>query len=524
MNSRTFSGVAAGMCARWGALLLLVPLAVFYAHLTWTDQLVGRGGDNALYVLMAQRYSPYGGFAAPGADLFTLRSPFPPAYPFLLALTGGAHDLLIAHQVTTACLVLAFALLLRLAGSMGLSPLLRGSLVAAFALLPGTYTQACYLLSENLFLCLTLGFFVILAAGPLTARRCFALSVLVALAALTRTVGVALLVAYAVHLSIRRPRQWLSWLALAGAPVLAWNLHRYAFGVHYLNQLAYADGGVGFLDNIFTQFRALQSGWVANLATAESLAPISRVTGALGLLGAVVRAARAHTDGLFVVAFLAIVLLWPYPAEAIRLVFAIVPFLLLHGTWLVQHALARIAPQSRFRHGGFALPVLALLVAMPDAMIAARRLQMPLPAPLAKFRHEPGFLHGREEEALFGAWASKAFATAVKGVAVSVPAGQCVYSTKPALVTLLSGRMSKAPPHPQRTQREFAREIGRDGCEYFLFLNMTSPTYGTPMYPYARVAGRVEILRRYDVTIEDSPVTIAALGRLPAGAPPPAHR
>ena len=89
------------------ALIFLVLSAGLYAF-SWNSGSVGFLSDDAVYLLMADGFSPFRS-AEPGLIAYVMRQTlFPPLYPLLLAVLGaGSGSLLWAHLITTTTLVLA---------------------------------------------------------------------------------------------------------------------------------------------------------------------------------------------------------------------------------------------------------------------------------------------------------------------------------------------------------------------------------------------------------------------------------
>ncbi len=125
----------------------------------WSSVLGDFGGDGAVYLLTAQYFSPYSSHTDVAAQ-FARSSQFPPLFPLLLALAGGAESLLTAHVVTVSCLLVAFLLYYRWVREETSSPWTAFAVTAWFALLPGTYLQALSVLSENLYLGLCMAAFL----------------------------------------------------------------------------------------------------------------------------------------------------------------------------------------------------------------------------------------------------------------------------------------------------------------------------------------------------------------------------
>jgi hypothetical protein len=500
-------------------ILLLTALAVTYLGWSWTKELVGLGGDNALYVLMARHYSPY---FDPGNDIagyFSNHSQFPPLYPLVLAMLGGAYDLLAAHQITTGLLILSFAVLPRWTIQLGLPPNAGAALVVAFALLPGTYTETLYLHSENLYLLLTLAFFAISGRPHLGRGQFVALAVLAASTALTRTAGIALLGAFAVHLIIRRPTGWLVYIGIAVTPVLLWNVHAYSLGRHYLG-FAIPTGNADPIDEILsrldTQLQALQYGWAQNFSSLPSLWVHCLALGALCLGGSGFRLVRLELDGLYVLFYFLLLLFWPFPGESVRFMFVVVPVLLVQGTWLAEQLLNANSSHRRFQYAAYLIPLVTIMLSLPQALLAIQRIQMPLPKDLVAFKRDPDFLAGTPDDALMTAQGNSAISMAMHDIATIVPSSDCILAIKPSIVALISDRVAKSPPPASVPDHDFEHARKLSGCKYVLMLNLSSSTYDTPMYPLARMQDRIRVLRAYEITNprSQSSTVAAAIGEV----------
>jgi hypothetical protein len=178
--------------ARWPIAWLIAGLAALYLPWTWSDQLASLGGDSAVYVLSAEHYAPYLPPDTLAADI-ARHALFPPLYALLLAATGGAADLHVAHAVTTLCLLAAVAAFFATLVAMGVPRAIGLVTVALFALLPGTLEQALQLKSEIPYLALTLAGLAALAraSARANARDYWVATALLAAALLTRSAGVA---------------------------------------------------------------------------------------------------------------------------------------------------------------------------------------------------------------------------------------------------------------------------------------------------------------------------------------------
>lgn len=467
---------------------------------------------------MAQKYSPYAHPPSDLADYFTSQSPFPPLYPLLLALFGGGHNLLVAHVVTTSCLLLALPLLLLWTRKLGLPHPAGLLIVIAYALLPGTYNQTLFLHSENLYLLLTLLFFTLSSLENPEIRYRRGASLAVAAATLTRSAGLALAVAYVCYLSRNRGKGCVWHAGLAVIPIIAWNLYAYTLGSHYVNAVIPTDNndlsGQLFI-RASTQWSALKNGWLGNLSRSGFLSSYSMALGGICLTGSVIRLLLWRVDGLYVGAYLALLLLWPYPAEAARFMVVLMPILLVHGAWLAYTLIFfRSGRLGYSLLGALTVPLIALMVALPDLALSWQRFRMDLPPGLEEYRRDPSFFVGTNEDALIRALQAKAIITAATSLEPEVPEGECIFAVKPSIATFFSNRISKSPPLPALADRDFLTALEDAACRHFLLINLSFPTFQTPLYPLDRLGTKIRIVRSYDLTTDSASAVVAQIGEL----------
>ncbi|HEY2629139.1 MAG TPA: hypothetical protein VGI57_08420, partial [Usitatibacter sp.] len=200
-----------------GLAILLAIAAPATIAFCWHDVISTIADDSVSYITMARWISSFGGDAlvAPWAGYY---SHFPPVFPVLLVLTGGAWNLLAAHMLVACCALLAIVMVY-LYGSLRLGSLRVGlGLAIVFVLLPSAWISILSILSEPLYLALSLAAIVYHARHENDEEaRSVALGLLFAAVLLTRVAGVALLAAYAAHLAVHAAtrRKWPSMRALA---------------------------------------------------------------------------------------------------------------------------------------------------------------------------------------------------------------------------------------------------------------------------------------------------------------------
>jgi len=472
-------------------------LVMGYSFWSWSDVLGDFGGDNAYYLLMARYFSPWSEYS-PVITYFAVHNQYPPFYPMVLALFGGADNLLVAHLITTTLLLLAFAVYYAWQRALGFSTHTAGLFVLLFALLPGTYMQALSVLSENLYLLSSLG--CLASVGMFEASRrerwLWIAAVCVAAAVLTRSAGVSLLAAFLLYLVFHRPRG--SWRFILGAilPVVLWNLLGQHQSPGYLSSLAekYGPDPLSVLLRQFSlEIRMLWYGWVGNFTTSSAGPWVMAVIGALGLLGAVRRIFFRKLDGIYVGIYICLIIVWPFPAEAQRLLFVIVPVLLVQCLLLLDSLPPLTLSEHRVLPRHLILLVLAV-VAAPDLMLTVKRFSQPMPDQTAQFRRSIDWYVIDPADARANVVFDKSLTEHLKSLPNVVPESDCIYSIKPSLVGYYVGRVSIIPPRPNVDATAFNTSLKQTGCRYFYLMGFLSPSYPVAYYPLARLGDALAVV------------------------------
>ncbi|MDA8095560.1 MAG: phospholipid carrier-dependent glycosyltransferase [Betaproteobacteria bacterium] len=505
----------------WALLAWLILAAGYYVW-TWSPVLANFGGDNAVYLMTAESYSPYFSHG-PVAQFFASHSQYPPLFPFMLAILGGGKSLLVSHLITTTFLVAALPVFYVLLKTQELGKWKSLALVALFALLPGTYMEALDILSENLYLLFTLTALLCVSLADTTSSRgwLWAAAVSIAAACLTRSAGVALAVAFGLYLwASKTPRK----TALFGAailPMFAWQAVGQGSGrANYYRSLVqtFSHHPLQALQNqMSVEMHALGYGWLANFIDARYAIWAIALIGLLCLAGTLHRLIQKKIDGFYIALYLALILIWPFPDEATRFAFVIVPILLMQGTLLATN-LARAASAKTPLAGllpAVVLLVPALLVA-PTVGLTIQRFQTPLPPNLEPYKHTPGWYAADPREAVDHIQFNAGFEGSFMAVKQAVPAHACIFSIKPSIVSYLSGRMSVSPPVGSTNAGEFSTGLRKAGCRYVYFAPFASPTFPQPFYPAARLGNTVKVVADYQIGHEKNGMIglVGVLGEL----------
>ena len=492
--------------------MLLIGIA--YVVWSWTDQLGDYSGDNAFYLLTARHFSPWSP-ADPVAAYFAKTTLFPPLYSMLLAVFGGAESVRIAHEITTAFLILTLVALWCWLRGLRQPMAIAVGIPLIFALLPGTYRLALAIRSENVYC-----FFVVASFACVTAferngrlRWLWTAAACISAAVLTRSVGVALVAAWLAFLAIQRPKRWALCAIGTLLPLLFWQAVR-PRGPSYLDLLlgAYGDAPIAyFSSHLIPQLKNLESGWADNLTEGDFVLVVM-VSGALGLAGSLWRALQGKLDGLYSVIYLAVIIAWPYPDEARRFLYPAIPVLLVHGLLVIEAFVARV-PIVRASVLQWSFVAALAFALSPNLIQTAQRFVAPLPGPLEAHRRSVYWYGESQDRAMRSLEFERALLEGYREAEALVPRGDCVFSIKPPLVGFLSHRVSYAPPPERSTAEQFERRLASTPCRYFFMAYNRSPSFPSPFFPLDRLRARLQVIRVWHAEVEKAP-PVAFLARL----------
>jgi hypothetical protein len=508
-----------GALAISGYALLLLAFAL--------SRVPGTGGDVPIYLLSAHWFSPWTD-ASPAAEWVARQSLFPPLYPMLLGLVAGA-DVERARAFTVGCLVLAVCLAQRWVRATGASRAEALLVACTFAALPASWLASLEQLSEPLYLSLSLA-----ALGFAASRRERSLAQLhlaavsCGLAALTRSIGWTLVVAYSLWLWRQRAsagRGGLAALAFALGLPLAWSVFRAATGIGS----SYAE----IFESRLAMLGTSPATAVVELLRAESVAiatatsrlfalhpsalerAMGGLVGVLALVGLVRRLRRFELDALYLALYLAVLLVWPFPAHAERFLHAVAPILLWQGLAGVARIACALAPRFETRARA-ALLVLCLASALPALGYLGTRHREGLARDYAEFSFSPRWYTRRSlREAERDAQLRRDEVLAMRRVREIAPRGACVFAVKPFELALHADRVGRLPPPEDIATAELEAALAE--CEFVFAEPLVIFPYRTPFHPIGLLGDRFEALesvRASDALGEAARVPAAVIGRI----------
>ncbi len=503
-----------------------VALAVFYLFWSWSTVLADFGGDNAVYWLTANYWSPWGSAIAPAA-YFASTSIYPPLYPIMLAALGGGESLIVAHLVSAGFIVLAFIAIYRFAIVLGVHWSLALILVVLFAGTRITLIEALQIHSEHLYLLLTYTA-LYLAHHKADRPALYLAAACVAGAFLTRSFGLTLAASFLAWIAIAHSRALPACAAIVGLPVVLWSsLH--GSSSQYLNSMAEIYGQSGIAIQLSDNLNYLWIKWLYCFGETEQAGFTTYGPVAIALIsgcGTLVRLRAGALDGLYALAYLLLVVLWPYPAEYERLLYPILPLLFVHGLLAVTLLMRRWMPAYSPTHAAVVYTVLLLATELPFALLAGSRLaDVPDDPGFAPYTRTLAWFYADPGTAIVNIGYQRGITEALTDIhdRNRVPTDECMLSIKPSIIALYSGRRSHSPPSSSLSPQALLEQVREGPCNYLFMMQSASPSFPEPYYPYRRLEPHLEIVAAYaNPVVHGRPA--AMLGRIAERPAAPALR
>lgn len=306
----------------------------------WIDGLTSFASDSANYMLMALYLSPWETPSPAIIQIWPYQF-YPPFYPIILALTGAVHSYISAHVLTTSFLLISLPLIYYFFRTIINNHWQAIFITALFALTPSTFLNTLGILSENLYILLS---FILLLMFNKLSRFDIKLTILFGLLfsalILTRSIGVSLFAAYLIIGFLQYKKKEISFTQFSlpvfitlFVNIVAKLLNKSILPTTYVNQLQALDmsGQPAVLVN--TWFTSWQYYWVDSLYAPNIILSVLGIFSCIGLIS---RIFKLKIDALYVIFYIAILLVWPHPGQALRFVYPIFPLLIIYAFFTVS--------------------------------------------------------------------------------------------------------------------------------------------------------------------------------------------
>lgn len=482
-------------------IIVFLLIAISYIMWGWSHELSGMGGDSAGYLLAAQYYSPYQPSSAILAE-YSRSIIYPPLFPWVLAILGGGESILIAHLVVISFLLMGMLVLYFWLRLESVSSWQSAAIVTLFALMPTTYLQSLDILTENVYLFFSLAALlcVRIASTSTNNKIWWLAAVAVACATLSRAAAVSLLGAFCLFVLLRRPKNYLGLIAFSVLPFLLWTIigSKTAVGIAgyspaWTGRLATSPFST-IVDQFIHSLPALVFTWEYSwLGDSQPLASqlIVLIFGLVCIVGWLYRLKRLEFDGIYTAAYLLMLFAWSHP-EPVRYSYALYPVLIAQGFMLLNKSFAASRNLKLIPTATPAISIILLLAMLPTFVINAGYFFEYIPPEIREGKHVPGWYDRNRSLALVGAYGHVALISHIKDIAKYVPENDCVYSIKPAVITLYSRRSSLRPPLVDTDEQAFWQ--GMQKCRYVYVLPFASSSYGEVFYPLHRLGASAKII------------------------------
>ena len=474
-------------------------MGCLYFSITSDDRVVGFLTDDAIYLLMAEVYSPWHAGTDSLLEFVRSQNHFPPFYPVIMGLLGvdSGNPVLASH--ISVCMLITGLIgvgfwVYRESGSFitGLG------IPVLIAILPGTLIFTQGLWSEFLFICLLYAALFILSKSEITGQHWLIAALLIALCALTRIVGVTLIAAYCLMLLIRRPRFYPYYAAVSVIPIVLWLF----IGSGRVSETTYVGTLLDSLSNlnptriidIITNKVSViyySMSWLLSGYDKSGQHPLLIGTFLLAMLAIAIpaiikRFKQRKIDVYFLILYMLVILVWPYSDTYFvsRFLFPVLPVFFLY----IYLGLTILTHHKTYRIYGFCiLLILGCTVGLPMSWHIIHMATTSVGRDLDPYRRHRSWLASEShEDAVKNARQTKIILTSLQELRKYIPEDECVYSAYTGLVMLHTRRISGALPEPATTDAAFDRQTKK--CRYIIALPLVDQEKTYPaFYPVKRL-------------------------------------
>ena len=499
------------------ATTVLCMTAVFYYMWSWSNVLAHFGGDNATYILTAKYFSPFSQQSTV-SEFFAVNSQYPPLYPLLLGLSGSGESLLIAHIVTTTFLLLALLVIYKWILLIEFNKLHALIIIFIIAICPGTYIQALSLHSENLYLLFSISaiFFVSCYENNNNNKWLWFATIFIACASLTRSAGISLVISFIIYLVIKREKQRYLLSLIAIIPMIVWSYFNTQDGNSYLSALSgfYSTDFINTLHlQITNQSTFLLDAWFATFTYGIFGKLILSILAGICFLALNYRLYKKKLDGIYILVYLLMIIVWPYPAESMRLLFPIIPLLLVQTSILLQHSKI-LTYKNKYSVGNIVMAAILLIIIFPNLLLTINRFNTTIDEFLIPYKHTYVWYTPDYSSAIDGVKLNHVIISSITEAREYVPTDQCVYSIKPSVIGLYMERISRTVPDQNINDADFKNILNQSNCQYIYLMSIQSPSYEKPLYPLERIIDDMNILKIHYLDEQKKENPIAILGKL----------
>lgn len=514
-------------CAAYG----IMGMVAIYVLVLMSNNGFWFADDSPSYMLLAQAFSPY--FTAPDVILEgAQKENYPPLFPSLLAVLGASHSFIYAHLVVGLTFILGLPIVYKLAHRIIQDKKYALACILLYCLTPGVFLGILGILSEPLYIVLSLGFIALFLSSQnwhSDKKIILYLGLLSIACIMTRTIGICLSIAVfatilfdAKRLTLIRNKALIAAILAPGLVALLWHYFRPTTGASL-----YEDDVVSVwqsissnpLDLIYPQLIGLAQAWhkTLHLYTTSYISPIYIASSLLALcflwtLGK--RLGENKLDAWYSAVYLLILLLWPFPEQLTRFLFPLMPMVWIYCLLFTREWLTHLAnkPFAKYHFMVASLFFFALL--LPSVLFLNIRVNDAIKMDKTRIVMSTHY-NPNKERAYYGAFLNQLLFQDMKKIKTSVQKNETVLWFTPKYIYLLAERKSLKLPINQSKEKMLSY-IARSDADYVYIsqLNPWSSASKNPMFdlPYLNDVGSHVWNSQYE--INDMEVMFSALVKI----------
>lgn len=473
---------------------------LFYYSITFNDQLAGFNSDDAIYLLLSDLYS----FKTAGHEtlyeLLRTTSYFPPLYPMVLALFGAdSGNPALATNITVAIQVIALFIPAFWVYKKTNNIYVSLASFIIFLILPGSLIFSQELWSEHLFMFFLYWCLIIINYKQINTKHWLSIAALIALATFTRSIGIALIIAFIFFLFANRIRFASLYSGISLIPFIFWNIVRES----YFDRASYLDTFLSTISNlsyyqifelfikkitilyqsVLWIFSSIQTNLFHQIITNLFLLFFSTLI----LIELLDRFKKFKFDAFFLIAYIAILFAWPYDSVFFVSRFLYPLFPLLAFYFINRYSLYITRYKCSLITHIFLLSVV-LITILPSSYQFLSRAYADVESELMPFRRDRQWLMTDDVE-IAKILINNSYFTikSLKEMQNIVPVNECIYSIQAPIIMLHAKRVSSILPHPEVSDEEFTKETST--CNYILAMPVYDAAGKYPeFYPMQRLS------------------------------------
>ncbi len=508
------------ICSIVAALIFLI--CCFYLYLSSHNEIVGMIADDAIYLLMADYFSPYYSSLSKSAAFVMQTSQFPPLYPLLLSVLGASSEKVFwAHIITTCCLISASFIYYYWMKQEKFNKNACLCLVFIFVCSPATFLMNIDLWSEHLYLLITLCSLCCLNKAKNGKKYYLLASMLIGMLPIIRVIGLAFIMAYFVYLHLNKIQDKYKYIALSVLPYIIWKI----LSINFFQTEIYQETLKEFYNHdtwshikyLFTsQLFDLWQGWHECFDIRKKLFSgiVSSVILLLSLITLVIRLLKKKIDSFYILFYLLIIWIWPDDNHNMRFIFAIFPILLFYA-YLTFDMLMKFKLSVQIKTVISTSSVLIVLITfLPTNIYALNRLSVDTQIGLEKFKFTKYWMTVKShKEAYDSIKIIEKMTFSYSHVSSFVPKKECVYTIHQEQFMYYSRRLAFPLPLPEEVINDDIMS-NLTKCSYVHVLYTTSHPEYPGGYPKMMLKSNFDYLTSIKMTEEINSPVVADLIRL----------